>query len=123
MLLKKYHRNHIIFGNGDIILPLSGIEYAVSNEEGFLLIWSGDDILSTIKNILRTNPCRFEKSYYQTYIIHSHSRKRKIMKLISLKFSRFSVYEEQLELTNTTLLFSTNAKYIARRLKSIIKFV
>lgn len=118
MLLKKYHRNHIIFGNGDIILPLSGIKYAVSNEEGFMLIWD-NNTLPTIKKILRTNPGRFKESYRQTYIIYG----RKLMKLVSLEFSRFPVYEEALELTSTYFNFSTNAKNIAKRLKSIIKFV
>lgn len=118
MLLKKYHRNHIIFGNGNIILPLSGIKYAIRGEDDFMLIWGKDNTLTTIEKILRTNPRRFKESYHQTYIIHG----RKRIKLISLEYSRFSVYEDDLEITNTYIKFSTNARYIARRLKSIIKF-
>lgn len=118
MLLKKYHRNHIIFGNGDIILPLDGIKYAVCSDDEFLLIWGKDNTLSIIKRILKTNPGRFKESYHQTYIIHG----RKRMKLISLEYSRFSVYEEELDITSTYIKFSTSARYIARRLKSIIKF-
>ena len=118
MLLKKYHRNHIIFGNGDIILPLSGIKYAICGEDNnFLLIW-GDNALPTIEKILKTNPSRFKGYYYQVYVIHS----RKIMKLTSLKYSSFSVFEEDLKVSNTYIEFSTNARYIARRLKSVIKF-
>lgn len=118
MLIKKSFINgKIIFGNGDIILPLNGIKYAISNEEGFMLIW-GDNTLPTIERILRTNPGRFKESYRQTYIIHGKKR----IKLISLEYSRFSVYEENLEVSNTYIQFSTNARYIARRLKSIIKF-
>lgn len=118
MLLKKYHRNHIIFGNGNIILPLNGIKYAFCSDEEFLLIWGKDNTLTTIEKILRTNPRRFKESYHQTYIIHG----RKRIKLVSLEYSRFSVYEDDLEINNTYIKFYTNARYIARRLKSIIKF-
>ena len=118
MLLKKYHRNHIIFSNGDIILPIDGIKYAASGDDDFLLIWDEDKTLPTIKRILRTNPSRFKESYRQTYIIHGEKR----IKLISLEYSRFSVYEEALDVTSTYIKFSTSARYIAIRLKSIIKF-
>jgi len=117
MLIKKSFINgKIIFGNGDIILPLSGIEYAICGEDNFLLIW-GDNALPTIEKILKTNPSRFKGYYYQVYVIHS----RKIMKLTSLKYSSFSVFEEDLKVSNTYIEFSINAKNIAKRLKSIIK--
>lgn len=119
MLLKKCRCNHIIFGNGDIILPLDGIKWAASGDDNnFMLLWN-DDALPTIKKILIANPDRFEKFYRQIYITYG----RKIIKLISLKSSRFSVYESAIELTTTYIEFSTDAKNIKKQLISIIKFI